>query len=845
MSATRSTTALHADHVLRDLLRRWAATGAETKKVPSAVLSDPGAEVTEECLHAGRYVDALAALQGLLKQDPENGALLLSKAAALAGMGRRAEGYVIARHALDTLAWTPEAGKRFAKIALACGRFDEAASHLERAANAGVVDYETALDLGDARLGQGRFGEASDCYQQALVARPRDVVSGVRLATCALAERDYRAAEALCRSVVGEHPESSIAWSTLGIALVEQMREDEAADALMRSVALEGESSGGEGSFNLAKLMSDQGRPADAIIVLEDLLSRCPHPDGHYLYSHVLLSAGRYPEGWEQYEFRWSCEPLRGKRLQVGVPCWNGQDLRGRTILLRTEQGAGDAIQFLRYAPMLKALGATVHVLCIDEVEPIAAMCAGVDGIYSGDTQPGAFDYYINAMSLPRVMKTTVDDVPAPVPYIVPDPARRARWVARLAEDRSPLKVAIVWAGSPSHFNDHNRSISLDLLLGILGDIADISLFSLQVGAARQQLESTRSRALVVDLSPSLDSYAETAAALSAMDLLISVDTSVAHLAGAMGCPVWMLVATPADSRWMTGSTTTPWYPSMRLFRQPTRAEWSAPLGSVKEALKELVRENSEASARRLAASPGPRNGPSSFAPPAGLCRVRETALGTQQYRAGDSLLAKSIEQYGEFLHGHTEILQRLIVPGAVVVQWRPGQSMHAVMAAARAGEAGQVIVFESDDFERRLVLQNVSMSQWRNIDTLEDAHAVPGTRRAATVTVDDLHLERLDVLDIGPAASGATVLSGASTTLWQRRPFVLVRCLEDDATHEIAQRLQEHGYRCYSCEVTYYRVGNFNRCSEDRTGGARCATLIGIPEELDVEPPGAWTPIV
>ena len=293
----------------------------------------------------------------------------------------------------------------------------------------------------------------------------------------------------------------------------------------------------------------------------------------------------------------------------------------------------------------------------------------------------------------------------------------------------------------------------------------------------------------------------------------------------------------------MTESSTTPWYPGMRLFRQRWRGDWSTTIDDLAQALVMHVelRQNDA-----VPACPGSSleivDAPS-LAPAAQLSRLRETAHGTQQYRADDSLVACSIEIYGEYLQGQVEILGLMVTPGATVVDWRPGQTLHALAAATLVGAQGRVLVHEPDNFEQQLVAQNVLLNGCDNVDVIRNVDG--GTQRGADLRIDDLCINRLDVLKLGFAASEPATVSGASATLWRCRPRVLANCANAEDATRLAETLQEHGYRCFSTEVPYFRCDNFNRSPVDHTGNAACLTLLGLPEESGVSPPEPWEWVV
>lgn len=307
-------------------------------------------------------------------------------------------------------------------------------------------------------------------------------------------------------------------------------------------------------------------------------------PDAHFHLSIPLLNSGDFERGWAEYEFR----PERIAFEQSGVfaqcPEWRGQDLAGKALVVRGEQGFGDTIQFARYVPLLAARGATVVLFARPELLPVLAALPGVSQLGSHGNLPAA-DYCCLLGSLPGCFGTTPENIPATIPYLAPPAASVERWRGRF-DGVNGLRVGLVWAGSPTHSNDRNRSMALAELAG-LGKIPGVTFFSLQKGPAAAQTAS--SGLILVPLADQLQDFGDTAAVLMQLDLLVCVDTSVAHLAGALGRPVWLLLPTGLDWRWLSRRDDSPWYPTMRIFRQEEPGDWAGVAERVGRALTERV----------------------------------------------------------------------------------------------------------------------------------------------------------------------------------------------------------------------------------------------------------------
>jgi glycosyl transferase family 9 (putative heptosyltransferase) len=283
----------------------------------------------------------------------------------------------------------------------------------------------------------------------------------------------------------------------------------------------------------------------------------------------LLLLLGRFEEGWRKYEWRRRAS-TRGVRPLDGE-YWDGGPLAGRAILLVAEQGAGDTLQMLRYVPRIVAQGASVKLMLPRSLQRLEGDALAAASLHAQDEAPPPYDCWAQLMSLPGLLGATEANIPAPIPYL------RAPATARRGFAGEGRAVGLAWAGNPEHENDHNRSIPFARLAPLLA-LDDARWFSLQVGPRATDIAGASG---ITDLAPLLQDFGDTAAAIDALDLVITVDTSVAHLAGALGKPVWLLLPHVPDWRWLLDRADTPWYPTMRLFRQARRGDWDEVIGRV------------------------------------------------------------------------------------------------------------------------------------------------------------------------------------------------------------------------------------------------------------------------
>lgn len=401
----------------------------------------------------------------------------------------------------------------------------------------------------------GAADEAEAHYRRAIALAPALLQVRLNLGALLTARRRLGQAEQVYRDALALAPDSPAALSNYGMLLACAGREAEAESRYRQALALD--PSYGNASFNLA---------------------------------YLLLRQGRWEEGWARLEARdWSAALQR----QLGLPRWQGEPLAGKAILVGIEAGHGDMIQFGRYCALLRAAGAArVGVLCHPGLVALFGGLAGADEAIGLDAPlPAGFDCWVPALSLPFHFATTADTVPAALPYIAVDRARAKRLAPLLVAEPGVLKVGLAWRGNPRFENDGERSLASLATLAPLAPVAGVRLFSLQKGVGEDEACRGLGGVPVVDLAPAIHDFADTAALIDGLDLVISVDTAVAHLAGALGKRCWVLLpAYLTDWRWLTERDDTPWYPGvMRLFRQRPGAGWEAVVAELAHALRAQV----------------------------------------------------------------------------------------------------------------------------------------------------------------------------------------------------------------------------------------------------------------
>jgi tetratricopeptide (TPR) repeat protein len=328
-------------------------------------------------------------------------------------------------------------------------------------------------------------------------------------------------------------------------------------------------------------------RPDEALADFSAALAAAPEfPEARFEAAMTRLTLADFEPGWKGYEWRWKTEAFARHRRQFAAPLWLGeQPVAGKTILLHAEQGFGDTIQFIRYAALLAERDATVICEVQPELLPLLSQLKDIKVIASGQPLP-AFDLHCPMLSLPFALKTRSDSIPAPIPYLAAAAERLAYWRDRLPPGRP--RAGFVWSGQPSHNNDGNRSIALERFAAFFAD-PPIRCFGLQNEIRDADADVLRGLPNLVNLGGDFRDFADTAAVIALLDVVISVDTAVVHLAGAMGKPVMLLLPHAADFRWMRNRDDSPWYPTARLFRQPAFGDWDSVIARIGEQLRQLV----------------------------------------------------------------------------------------------------------------------------------------------------------------------------------------------------------------------------------------------------------------
>jgi tetratricopeptide (TPR) repeat protein len=461
--------------------------------------------------------------------------------------------------------------------------YTEAADAFRRFAELDRDNAEAHYNLALALQNCGMLADAEASYRRAIELKPLYGVALNNLATVLAAQKQVVDAEEIFRKAIECEPDFAPAYANLAELMLKQNRPDEAERCCRRALELTAGAAGAH--YDLAVALAAQNKLDEAEAEYRKTLKLEPeNPDAHVGLSSVLLMGGRFAEGWPEYEWRLKHKDM--PKSDLPTPEWRGEPLSGRTILLRAEQGAGDTIQFIRFAKVLKSQGCTVVAGATPSLSRLLACAPGVDSVLVGGGMPVTFDLHVPLLSVPNTLGTTLETIPAEVPYLRPADSSIAGWRDELGSD-PVLRVGIAWQGNPKQQRDEFRSIPLLKFAG-LARIPGVRLYSLQFGVGRDQLQVAADWPLV-DFAEGLGDFHRTAALLCNLDLVISCDSAPAHLAGALAMPVWLVLAYSADWRWLLNRVDSPWYPTMRIFRQPRPGDWDGAFRQVEAELPELV----------------------------------------------------------------------------------------------------------------------------------------------------------------------------------------------------------------------------------------------------------------
>jgi FkbM family methyltransferase len=705
----------------------------------------------------------------------------------------------------------------------------------------------------------GNFAGAEGLYRQVIASEPANANAWCYLGIALFDTQRLEESVAAYQRAVGLQPGFAIAWNNLGNSLRRLNRYKESIAAydtalrhdttyvnafMNRATALlwDGQLLSGLESVQRALALAPEDMEARKVLATAKLwLGRIDEAEQEYLelvklqpddaelhknLSMILLLKGEFEQGWREYAWR-------QKGGEFGVPSlpgprWNGDSLDGRTILLLAEQGLGDTIQFIRYARLLKAKYDCRVVAAVQK--PLLRLLQDVAGVDAwairGEVAPD-YDLWTPMLSLPALLgQHDVGDLPKAAPYLQAEEPLVAKWRDRLAP-LGGFRIGIAWQGNPGMETDRFRSFPL-AALEPLAKLSGVQLISLQRGFGAEQLERLGGRMEIHTLGDDLDTtsgpFMDTAAVMKNLDLVITSDTAVAHLAGALGVPTWVALTLVPDWRWFLKREDSPWYPSLRLFRQDQPGDWGAVFRKIAATLLAEHHQIQKKSPEDYRISDGDLN------------RLLRGRHGLTLYNKHDQYVGRSLELYGEFSQLEVELFAQVIRPGQFVVEAGANIGVHTVPLARLVGESGQVHAWEPQRVVFQALCANVALAGLTNVRC---HHAAVGEiageivippldyRRAnnfgglglgeftqgekvALVTIDSLKLPACHFLKADVEGMELAVLRGARATIEKFRPLLYVESDRPDKSTPLVRHIRELGYKLYWHRPPLFNPGNY-----------------------------------
>ena len=770
-------------------------------------------------------------------------------------------------------------------------KLTEAVGYFRRAIAADPSFARAHRNLGHALLELGLPAQAIESYETALQYEPNSVETLNNLGMLRTQHKDYNTAINLLSRTVDLAPDYEPGWNNLGIAFAAVYRHGQAVTAFRRALALAPDSV--QANNNLGLALVEAGWPEEGLKFCERAIELKPqYADAIRnrgiaqadlgLFDQALASYERaieldpaqadavktnrarihllhenYSAGWQDYESRLA-KP-ENVRVHHEAPRWDGSPLAGRTLLLEAEQGMGDTIQFLRLAPEIKRRHEGKVILAVEPaLLPILAGAPGIDWLVPQGEKRPKFDVWSPLLSVPGLLQYNPREATVEFPYLKANADRIAKWRKRLAQ-LPGVKVGIVWQGNRFNKFDRHRSFPLSAL-SPLAKLSDLSLISLQKGTGTEQLDSY-CEIDIAQLGPDFDApgaaFLDTAAVMKCLDLVITVDTSVAHLTGALGVKTWLALSSVPDWRWGVRGEHTPWYPSLRIFRQEKPRDWPGVFQQIATAL------SSEFPQLKL------RRPQDYVLATSGFNRLARTRLGPLLYNRHDAYIGKSLAELGQFSEGEIEVFRQVVRAGATVVEAGANLGAHTVALARLVGPGGVVHAIEPQRVMFQTLCGNLALNSLANVFC---HHAAVGDQpgfitvpnfdfdkpnnfgglplghhqmgdRVKQITIDSLGLQRCDFLKLDIEGMELAAIRGAKETLERHRPVLYLENDREKNSPALISALLELGYKLYWHLPRFFEPDNYYANQENVFGTLASINMLGVHSSVATDIQGL-TPI-
>ena len=866
--------------------------------------------------NAGRLAEAERLYRGVFAAQPDHALALYGFGLLRTRQGRLADAAEAYRRALAVRPDLVDAYINLGTVVLGLGQ-TEAAVDLYRQAIALSPDNAMGWgNLGKALHDLGRLDEALAAYHAGIARQPDNAMIHVNLGAALLHHQSFNQAVTVTSRAVELDPANPMAHANLGMALLGLGQNDQALAACRRAVALQPR--GAEIHSSLGGAMLELGAWTEAAALCRDAIAFEPglanahfnlshalkamnqlqeaesavrqaialRPDAaefHFHLAHVLLLRGELQAGWEEYEWRLKLPAFAWISALFGAcpqPLWAGQDIEEKTILIYTEQGLGDIIQFARYLPLLVKRAGRVIVAAQTPMRRLLQTIEGITIVPMRQAPLQVFDVHCPLLSLPRAFATELHSIPVEVRYLHAEPAGRARWDSRIGGDA--LRVGIVWAGSPTTKRDRFRSPGLGSVAPLFS-VAGVDFVVLQVGAGRADCDTYPLPAHVLDLGREVTDLADTAAIMAGLDLMISSCTGPLHLAGALGVPTWAMIPFAPHFPWLLDRTDSVWYRNMILYRQDQPGQdWSVVVSRIASDLAVLAGSRQPAAGSRrefiptghtnraplgatplaatpLAATPGAAI-PGAATPGAGGCNeIAACRDGLMLFNRNDIYIGASLRKYGEFSGDETELFRTIVSPGMAVLDIGANIGVHTVALSALVGSAGAVHAFEPQRLIFQTLCANLALNGRSNVFThhaavgaAEGRLLVPsldpdgshnygglslaGAQQGEAVpmlSIDGLGLDVCHLIKIDVEGMETEALQGAAVTIARLRPMLYVENDREARSAELIDLIQSYGYRLYWHLPRLYRSNNFRADPENIFGNTISVNMLCLPVEM------------
>jgi FkbM family methyltransferase len=862
-------------------------------------------------LQSGQAPDAIELMRRAIAIRPDDATARSNLGLAYRATGRLDDAEASLR---ESVCLRPEWDRSHANLGLVLrdrGQHEAAIRELSRAVELNPANDEALTNLGNLYRETRRFEAAEERYRAALSLRPDRPGIWVNLAALAHDRGRWGDAETFLRSAIGHGDEAAETRGHLGFALLQQGRLDDAEsacrealarranypDALVNLAAVlkaKGDLDGAEamnrsaiaadpahvaGHVNLGTILRERGDAAAAEACFQRAHALDPaSAAARYNLGTMLLLRGDYRNGFDLVESRFEAFPghygdgTAARFVGDAGRRWRGEAVRGKRVVVWSEQGHGDNLMMLRYLPLLKERGAArVALVCGSELAGIAAGMEAIDDVVAGAAAEALADYDLHcpALSLPFCFRTEVATVPNAIPYVAIPRSHSDAWSLRLA-DVAGLRVGLAWAGSPSLRDDARRSLPLATLAPLF-DMDGVRFVSLQKGPAAQ--EAAQWRCSLVDVMDACKDFTDTAALIDNLDLVVTVDTAVAHLAGAMGKPVWLLNRAGSEWRWGTEGTRSAWYPSMRIFRQAQPLAWTPVVTEVRAALAALAsgepgtggeavcairRSGTEDSGSPDVDTTKKSDRQVHGLDPAGFNELALCRSGPMLYNKNDIFVGGSLQAYGEFSASEQMLFRQMVREGMLVVEVGANIGAHTVELSRCVGAFGQVHAFEPQRLVFQALCANLALNQCTNVFAEQAALGnapgsimvppvdpgsrtnfggialgeFPGGERVAVRTLDSLDLPMCHLLKVDVEGMEIPVLQGAERTIDMYRPLMYVENDRVESSEALLTMIFAMGYDAYWHLAAMFNPDNFAGQTVNLFPNIASINVLCIPRE-------------